>query len=233
MSICLPRCSRAWLPLAVLAVSAFLCLAVAEVSAQESAFIDNSNSAFDDDGPTGGAKPPEPKPMVKYARIEEIERGKPLLVIKYPYKSLRDASLEVRLLTTREVDPRDVRPWRFKSDLMKAELTVNVHGARTRAFEDGFFREFSKGDFAANIYGERSTVGKPSVYVAKKLAKDSPAPGAIVCYPFAEDWGGNGQELFLPLPRAYFHESGDLFVYMMCHGELIWEQEMKWPGLGK
>lgn len=172
----------------------------------------------------------ETKEAVDYVKIDTYRRNIKVLRIRFPWRQYTDASIEVRLVTSPEADVREINPIHFVGDLMSGTTTVNVTAARTAAFSSGYTKELTVGGIDFSIRGRRNLTGRPSVHIVTEFPNTAPAPGAVVIYPFLEDWSISPNELFIELPKAEFARPGELNVWFMRAGRPIWRQRMFWKG---
>lgn len=170
------------------------------------------------------------KEGVDYAKIDIYRRDVKVLKIHYPWRQYSNASIELRLVTSPDADPREIIPIHFKGNLMHGQAIIDVTSARTDAFSSGNTKIREIGGMEFSIRGERNLLGRPSVHMVTQFGNDQPAPGTFVVYPYPEDWALDADDLFIPVPVKEFAKSGELNIWFMRGGRSIWHQKLWWPG---
>ena len=80
------------------------------------------------------------------------------------------------------------------------------------------------------IIARRNSLDRPAVCVARAVPKDDPTPGAGAAYCLLPGWSINDGLLYLDLPPEYFAESGELHVWLLRDGDVVWAAQENWPG---
>jgi len=170
------------------------------------------------------------KEGVDYAKIEIYRRKIKALRISYPWRQYADASIELRLVTSPDADPREINPLHFIGDLMRGKVIVDVTSARTGAFSSGSTKPLKVRGMDFSIRGKRNLTGRPSVHLVTQFENDQPAPGTVAIYPYLEDWATGATELFIDVPKEEFVKRGELHIWFMRGGKALWHQKLWWPG---
>ena len=169
-----------------------------------------------------------------FVSLVQTRIGQQTLVVDYPWKVHDRPSVEVRLVTKKAKDPREARPLFFVGEHFKGEVSLKVYDCLDAAAAVGTTKPLKVGDIEMEIVGRRNSLGKPAVSIVRKIAADEdPAPGSGVVFCQLPAWSANRAMLCLDLPREYFAESGQLYVWFLRGKKVLWEQRVDWPGHGK
>ena len=180
------------------------------------------------------AEPPTPKPRrISYVSIMKARTGRQALVVNYPWKVHARPSVEVRLVTTGEADPPAIRPSFFVEEYMNGEVRLKIYRAQDEAARAGAAMPLTENEIDFEILGQRNSLGKPAVCVARRLPRDDPAPGTGVVFCLLPSWAVNKALLHLDLPREYFEEAGKIHVWFLRGNEVLWKDKVDWAGYGK
>ncbi len=172
-----------------------------------------------------GADPP-----VFGVRTVDMPAGERALAVNYPWTTHPRTSVEVRLVTGRTEEPFTARPVFFVEKYFKALLMVEIHRCLGEAAGVGVTKELSKDDFKFDVFGRRNGLGKPSVCIARHILKSESAPGAAAAFVLLSRWAKTPRLLYLDLPREHFAEPGELHVWFLRGGKVVWSHQMDWPG---
>ncbi len=59
---------------------------------------------------------------------------------------------------------------------------------------------------------------------------DSPDPNPAAAYLQLDTWAVDQETLSLDLARDEFAKSGTLFVWFFRGNQVVWEEQIRWPG---
>ncbi len=173
-------------------------------------------------------------PKTGYLRIEKSPNHKPILVIQYPWKAHGRPSVELRMLEPQEEDRNawTIRPLRFVAEYMKAEVTNTLFDALDHGAKLPFTKKLNKLGRDFEVIGRLNELGKSGVTVVFPAAgaKIKKVPRAV--YYLLDSWAFDKKTLRLELP-ADFAEPGELRVWFLRESNLVWDDTINWPGLGK
>lgn len=173
-----------------------------------------------------------PKAM-SYVSLVKSRGGDRALVISYPWKVHRRASVEIRLVTGKDPGPSGVRPLLFVKEHMKGEGAVAVFRCQDNASGAGMREPLTEKEIKLEIVGRRNSLGRQSVYVLHELAATDPVPGTAAVYCLLPAWAINKRLLYLDLPRDDFAQPGKMHVWFLRQDKVLWSETVDWPGYEK
>lgn len=162
--------------------------------------------------------------------------GKQVLLITYAWKVHLRPSIEVRLLGKGEPDDERVQPTYFRWKHMKGETTAALYRCQDRCGDAPVRAAIAEKDEALEALGQRNSLGKPAVCVARWTNTDPKSPyepGAATAFPLLDAWSVDERLLYLDLPEDYFASPGAVRVWMMRDDQVVWSEKVEWPGSGK
>ncbi len=189
------------------------------------------------------AKPERPqlKPEIS---VRQLRDGQPTLRIKYPWKVYRQASVEVRLVTSQKAGAARVRPLMFVSNYMKGELKVKIYRAIDDAASGPVIVPITEKELDMEIFGGQNALGKPAICIARQIPEDDPVRGAVAVFTELSSWALDDQTLYLNLPgkartaafdtpKPYFAPAGKLHVWFLRGDKVVWREKLDWKGYGE
>ncbi len=166
-----------------------------------------------------------------YAEVTLIPTGRPVLAIHYPWRVHSRPSVEVRWMADDEPDTTEIRPLQFVGSLMRGEITSAVYDVRDKAADTPVSRQMNIGGRAAEIFGDRNSLGQPaSMIVFPERSLDMADHAARVVFFPLEGWALDRSSLRLELPAAHFSKPGRIRVWFYREGNLLWWKTLVWPG---
>lgn len=170
---------------------------------------------------------------VTYVQVVTDRPYSPALDIKFPWKPFTNPSVEVRLITDPAADPNEIAPLYFGSDYFKGKMKQAAFDCRDAALSMGATKTIKVGDEEFKVVGLRTTPGGAGVYVARKLRLQEQPGGSVAAFHFLKGWSITPHRLYIDLPREFFAEKGDLYIWFTREGKPIWTQKVAWPGIGR
>ena len=205
------------------------------------------SSAAAQEGRTAGRLPPDPaydapapasQSPAEAARVSLVRDpgGRQVLIVAYPWKVHARPSVEVRLLSPGEADDERVQPMYFRWKHMKGDTTAAVYRCQDRCDDAPVRAAVPVGDEELEVLGQRNSLGKPAVAVARWTNTDPKVrlePGAAAAFPLLDAWSVDEKLLYLDLPDDYFAAPGAVRVWLMRDDRVVWSEKLEWPGSGK
>ncbi|MDD4266691.1 MAG: hypothetical protein PHO07_00825 [Pirellulales bacterium] len=185
------------------------------------------------------SSPPAPSGVTaSYVSIETPAGGRPMLVIRYPWRVHARSSVEVCTYVAGEADdsPR-IRPLYFRSDFMKDEFTIGVYRAQDDSSSVRVVAQMARRDIDFAAIGNRNLFGQPSVVVVCRTSitqqkdEQEPEQARRAIYPLLEPWAADRRTLFLSLPEVNFSDAAKIRVWFLSGGDVVWSEVKQWPGL--
>jgi hypothetical protein len=188
----------------------------------------------------GGADPGEaPSPDVpavqrpkaaSYVSLLKGRDGNQALVISYPWRVYRRASVEVRLVTGKDPGPAVVRPLFFVKQYMQGAVAATLYQCEDKAESARVRQTVTTEGVEFEVVGQRNRLERPAVYVVHRFPEKQPAPGVGAVFCLLSPWAINERLLYLDLPQADFAEPGTLYVWFLRDDAVIWREVLPWPG---
>jgi len=186
------------------------------------------------------AQPPRSAPpatrgprATSYVSLIKKRNGDRALAIRYPWKVHLRPSVEIRIVTGKDVEPRSIRPRFFLSEYMKGEATVAIYRCQDKASGVPVRETLTANDLDLEIVGRRNWLGRPAVYVLERPPADGPRPGTAAAFCLLDAWALNRRLLYLDLPPEDFAERGKMYVWFLRDEKLLWTETVDWPGYPK
>ena len=167
-----------------------------------------------------------------FVSIAHRSTGRPMLVVKYPWREHAKASIEIRQLVPDEVADPELKPLFFRDEIMKGLALVSVSNCLNSCSDVRATAEFTKREIDFEIIGDRNSFSSPSVSVACRT-KYKPTGGQTVSraiFPLLEPWSTDKRTLYLDLPTEYFPQECLVRVWMLRGRDVVWSTIIPWPG---
>ena len=187
--------------------------------------------------------PPEKRPEFKrfacsdpgrsYVEVSTWPQGKPVLLVRYPWKLHGQPSVEVRLLTDKEPDTAEIKPLAFVAALMKGDVTLAVYHYLDLTEETRHTRTFKRNDLSFEVVSLKNHLGNAAgqvVFPPNREINDTIC--RVVFFPL-EPWAADAENLRLELPAEYFSRPTRVRVWFYREGNVVWWQTVPWPGITK
>jgi hypothetical protein len=187
-------------------------------------------AALADEGP---AFTPPKGPVPSHAEISVIQdqSDAPILVVKYPWSTHPQASIEVCLLPKDVPDSPAIRPLDLTGRLARdkdRKLMKAVYKCQDDAASTPTAVSVTDGDLNFDILGNRNSVGSAGVAVGwKTLTPDHKAIHRSAFYRL-ESWAADNDTLMLDLPPEHFCRPGTLKVWLLRGDEVVWSEMLPW-----
>jgi len=167
-----------------------------------------------------------------------------------------NASIEVRLVPGANPKGITVSPIYFREHL-KAPVLDALYTCLDHPGEGGRTHSFTKDKIVYKMIGRRNSLGSQGVHVSvlpedadtlQRSPPKAPPPGARVgtlprlgdsdsqqinpaaAFLQLDTWAVNPETLSLDLARDEFAQSGTLFVWFFRGDQVVWEEQIHWPG---
>ena len=175
----------------------------------------------------------------QFVEIIQDADGNPIIKIDYPWYLNKHVSIEVRDLIENDRKDFEIKPLRFKYEVMWEETKEKIHKMRENADpirdEAKFLGEVEGRQLSFRMYGDCNTLDKRSVVIGcvHQLSDDG-GEGVIrrAIFPFAEDWSADKRTLYLDLPPEIFTEPGKIRLWFLRGKDTLWSRDIEWPGYG-
>ena len=162
--------------------------------------------------------------------IIPVPGGLKTLTIHFRWSLFPNASIEVRLVPGPE--PKEVT---VDSDLLLG--ASERQGSRGLVYcldhpgEGGQSHSFTKDKIVYKMIGRRNSLGNQGVHV-QVHPEDSNVPNAnpAAAYLQLDTWAVDQDTLSLDLARDEFAKPGKLFVWFFRGDQVVWEEQIRWPG---
>ncbi len=160
--------------------------------------------------------------------------GDPILVVKYPWRQHRHASLEMRLLEDDHRDPSVWKPIFFVGNFLNDEALKAIYYCQDAANNLPAKATFTKGtekekvDF--EVAGRRNFLDRPAVVTACESKLEGPRGGTRLIYWPLEDWAVNRDTLWLELPKKEYTKPCRFRVWFLRDDDIVWSETFAWPG---
>jgi|GEM_PF-4610722 len=170
-------------------------------------------------------------PIVDKVKSRTDHLNKCFFYVDYPWKVLTRPSIEMRLVTSYEIEPADILPVQFRKNYFKDKIANTIRTCRKNALSDGATAQVTPEEkLTFDVLGMRTNLGGTSVMIKKEYSKKANLPGFFVDYFYLDGWSLNRHELLLDVPPEWYDQAGAIYVWMMRDGEPVWGQEFQWEG---
>ncbi len=203
-------------------------------------------------------KPKRPKMGARPTSMAIIpERGGlKTLTIHFRWSLFPNSTIEVRLVPGPQRKGATATPIYFFEQL-KGTVQEALYTCLDHPGEGGRTHSFTKDKIVYKMIGRRNSLGKQGVHVhvhpedidtsqrsppkplppgARVQAHphsqdmDSPDPNPAAAYLQLDTWAVDQDTLSLDLARDEFTQSGTLFVWFFRGKQVVWEEQIRWPG---
>ncbi len=162
--------------------------------------------------------------------IIPVPGGQKTLTIHFRWSLYPNASVEVRLVPSSEPKGATVAPIYF-SEHLNGTVRDALYACLDHPGEGGRTHSFTKNKIVYDMIGRRNSLGNQGVHVQvhvedSKSAEANPA----AAYLQLDTWAVDQETLSLDLARDEFAKSGTLFVWFFRGGQVVWEEQIRWPG---
>jgi len=158
--------------------------------------------------------------------------GLKMLTIHFRWSLFPKASIEVRLVPGPELKGVTVAPIYF-SEHLKDTVRDALYTCLDHPSEGGGTHSFTKDKVVYKMIGRRNSLGNQGVHVqAHREDSDVPEANPAAAYLQLDTWAVDKETLSLDLARDEFARSGTLFVWFFRGNEVVWEEQIRWPGYG-
>lgn len=180
--------------------------------------------------------------------------GLKTLNIHFRWSLYPKASIEMRLVPAPVPKGMTVAPILF-SKYLTGTVQEAFYTCLDHLGEGGKSHSFTKGKIVYNMIGRRNSLGNQGVHVyvhpedsdapqSKALPPgahvqihlnrlddvETPDPNPGVAYLQLDTWAVNQDTLSLDLAREEFAKSGTLFVWFFRGDQVVWDEQIRWPG---
>ncbi len=156
--------------------------------------------------------------------------GQKALTIHFRWSLYPKASVEVRLVPGSDGKGATVAPIYF-SEHLSLQVREALYTCLDHLGEGGRIHSFTKNKIVYDMIGRRNSLGNQGVHV-EVHAEDSKTPevNPAAAYLQLDTWAVDPETLSLDLPRDAFARSGTLFVWFFRGDQVVWQEQIRWPG---
>jgi hypothetical protein len=165
-----------------------------------------------------------------YVSLAKRRDGNQALVISYPWRVYRRASVEVRLVTGKDPGPAVVRPLFFVKQYMQGTIAATLYQCEDKATNARLRRTVTAEGVKFEVVGERNRLERPAVCAVHRFPDGQPAPGVGAVFCLLSPWAINERLLYLDLPQEDFAQLGTLYVWFLRDDAVLWREVLPWPG---
>jgi hypothetical protein len=164
--------------------------------------------------------------------IIPVPGGQKTLAIHFRWSLYPNGSVEVRLVPGPDPKGATVAPIYF-SEHLHGTVRKALYTCLDHPGEGGRTHSFTKNKIVYDMIGRRNSLGNQGVHV-QVHAEDSKGPEAnpAAAYLQLDTWAVDPETLSLDLARDEFARSGTLFVWFFRGDQVVWEEQIRWPGYG-
>ena len=182
--------------------------------------------------------------------------GQKTLTIHFRWSLFPNASIEVRLVPGPNPKGVTVSPIYF-SEHLKGKVQEELYNCLDHPGQSGRTYSFTKDNVTYKMIGRLNSLDNQGVHVQvypegretlQRSSPKAPPPGTHVqALPHLEDddkrdtnpgaaylqldtWAVNRDTLSLDLARDEFADSGTLFVWFFRGDQVVWDEQIRWPG---
>jgi hypothetical protein len=159
-----------------------------------------------------------------------VPGGQKTLTIHFRWSLYPNASVELRLVPGADPKGATVAPIYF-SEHLSGTVREALYTCLDHPGEGGRTHSFTKNKIVYDMIGRRNSLGNQGVHVHvhaedSKSAEANPA----AAYLQLDTWAVDQETLSLDLARDEFANSGTLFVWFFRGDQVVWEEQIRWPG---
>ena len=156
--------------------------------------------------------------------------GLKTLTIHFRWSLFPNSSIEVRLVPGTEAKGATVTPIYF-SEHLQGKVREALYTCLDHPGEGGRSYSFTKDKTVYKMIGRRNSLGNQGVHVQvhpedSRSSVKNPAAAFLQL----DTWAVNKETLSLDLARDEFAPSGTLFVWFFRGDQVVWEEQIRWPG---
>jgi hypothetical protein len=180
-----------------------------------------------------------PGQKTNHVSIETPAGGEPMIVVRYPWKTHKKPSVEIRSYIQGEEDSPRVRPLHFRHGFIKDEVTIAVYETEAASDLTRTVAEFSRRDIDFTAVGNRNLFNRPAVCITcetpvlRPNKEPFPEKSRRAIFPFLEPWAADDRTLFLSPPEPLFTGPAKIRVFFLRDDRVVWSETVEWPGLSK
>jgi len=164
--------------------------------------------------------------------ITAARGGLKSLTIHFRWSLFPKASIEVRLVPGPERRGVTVAPIYFWENLQGA-VREALYSCLDHPGEGGRTHSFTKDKVVYKMIGHRNSLGNQGVHVqVHPEASDKSESNPAAAYLQLDTWAVDQETLSLDLDRDEFAKPGTLFVWFFRGNQLVWQEQIRWPGYG-
>ncbi|MGA2254604.1 MAG: hypothetical protein ABSG53_08085 [Thermoguttaceae bacterium] len=156
--------------------------------------------------------------------------GLKTLTIHFRWSLYPNASIEVRLVPGPDPKGSTVAPIYF-SEKLKGAVRDALYTCLDHPDNGGRTHSFTKDKLVYKMTGRRNSLGNQGVHVqVRREEGDTPEANPAAAYLQLDTWAVDKETLSLDLARDEFAKSGTLFVWFFRGDQVVWEEQIRWPG---
>jgi len=162
--------------------------------------------------------------------VVSVPGGKKTLSVHFRWSLFTNSSIEVRLVPGQLRKGATVSPVYFAEEL-KGKVRSELYNCLDHSERGGRTYSFKRDSITFEMVGRRNSLGKQGVCVEVHPEEHgSEKADPAVVFPQLDTWAVDRESLSLDLPREQFSKSGTLFVWFFRGTEVVWEEQVRWPG---
>jgi len=184
------------------------------------------------DAESGNSQPRKAGARPTSMAITTEHGGLKSLTIHFRWSLFPKASIEMRLVPGPERKGVAVTPIYF-SEHLKGTVREALYTCLDHPGEGGRTHSFTKDRIVYTMIGRRNSLGNQGVHVqVHPEQRDKPEANPAAAYLQLDTWAVDQETLSLDLDRGDFADPGTLFVWFFRGDQVVWEEQIRWPGYG-
>jgi hypothetical protein len=193
---------------------------------------DDAGSDAAENGSADADSPKRPKAgaFPTSLSVVSVPGGMKAISVHFRWSLFSNSSVEVRLVPGPLRKGAAVAPVYFAEQL-KDKVRHELYECLDHPGAAGRNYSFTKDSTTFEMIGRRNSLGNQGVHIEVHPDEHgSPKANPAVVYLQLDTWAVGRESLTLDLPREQFSKPGTLFVWFFRGNDVVWEEQIRWPG---